>query len=73
MGTVQDVRDLIADRLSPEESNQQPPPALARGWRADIVGNAIDDLLAGRLAIRITDPLSDRPLTLERHQQRPPN
>jgi ribonuclease D len=62
VGTVSDVRDLVAFRLG--FVNGQ-PPALAQGWRADVVGTLIDDLLSGRMSIRITDPLSDHPLTFE--------
>jgi hypothetical protein len=39
-----------------------PPPALAVGWRAEVVGHAIEELLGGKLAIQIIDPLSDVPL-----------
>ncbi len=63
VGTVEDVRDLIAYRLKLGAAKHEPPPSLAQGWRATVVGNAIDDLLQGKLAIRITDPLSDVPLT----------
>ncbi|MCH7727585.1 MAG: HRDC domain-containing protein, partial [Planctomycetes bacterium] len=64
VGTVQDVRDLVAFRLKPDRASMS-PPALATGWRAEIVGQTIDDLLAGKLSIRITDPLSDHPLEFE--------
>ncbi|HEY2883321.1 MAG TPA: ribonuclease D [Pirellulales bacterium] len=62
VGTASDVRDLIAYRLG---YWNDPPPALACGWRANVVGTSIDDLLAGKLSIRITDPLSDHPLVFE--------
>ena len=63
VGTASDVRDLIAFRLGFGDGE---PPALAQGWRAEIVGTLIDDLLSGKLSIRITDPLSDHPLAFER-------
>ena len=63
VGTVQDVRDLVAYRLGLTQSDEL--PALARGWRAEVVGQRIDDLLAGKLAVRIVDPTSDQPLRLE--------
>jgi ribonuclease D len=40
----------------------QQPPLLGRGWRAEVVGRLIDDLLAGKLAVRVQDPRSDEPL-----------
>jgi ribonuclease D len=63
VGTVQDVRDLIAHHLG--ISPAAPPPRLAQGWRAEIVGHTIEDLLEGRTCIRIVDPLSEAPLALE--------
>jgi ribonuclease D len=64
VGTAQDVRDLIAYRLGLNGADAE-PPILATGWRAEVVGNLIDELLHGRLSIRITDPLSDHPLVFE--------
>lgn len=63
VGTVQDVRDLIAHHLGYWESDL--PPLLATGWRSEVVGHAIDKLLDGELAIRITDPASEQPLSFE--------
>lgn len=62
VGTAGDVRDLIAYRLGYGDGE---PPILAQGWRKEVVGTLIDDLLAGKLSIRITDPLSDHPLVFE--------
>jgi ribonuclease D len=62
VGTASDVRDLIAYRLG---YHADETPILASGWRAEVVGTLIDDLLAGKLSIRITDPLSDHPLAFE--------
>jgi ribonuclease D len=62
VGTASDVRDLVAFRLGFVNGQA---PALACGWRAEVVGTLIDDLLAGKLSIRITDPLSDHPLAFE--------
>ncbi len=62
--SVQDVRDLVAHRLG-LRSSADGPPALSQGWRAEVVGQLVDDLLAGRLGIRITDPLSDTPISFE--------
>ena len=65
VGNPRDVRELIAYRLGYVRQEGE-PPALARGWRAEIVGNLIDDLLSGKLAVRIHDPKSEQPLTFER-------
>jgi ribonuclease D len=69
VGAVQDVRDLIAWRLQQQGKiagdPDGGPPALAQGWREEVVGRVIEDLLEGRLAIAIVDPLSEMPLAFE--------
>ncbi len=62
VGTVQDVRDLVAFHLGYETDET---PALATGWRAEIVGHSIEQLLAGKLALRIADPHSEAPLAFD--------
>lgn len=62
VGTASDVRDLIAYRQGFGGVNGDEPPSLARGWRAEVVGNLLEDLLEGRKSIRIHDPTSDEPL-----------
>ena len=61
VGTVQDVRDLVAYHL---DSDTAEPPALARGWRAEVVGRVISDVLHGKLAIRVAEPLQNQPLEI---------
>jgi ribonuclease D len=63
VGTVDDVRDLIAYRLGMAGDLNGQLPLLATGWRAEVVGQVIGELLAGKLSVRITDPHSDEPLT----------
>jgi ribonuclease D len=62
VGTASDVRDLVAYRLGFDVGAM---PVLAEGWRAEIVGHLIEDLLSGKTSIRIADPLSDHPLVFE--------
>ncbi len=65
VGTVQDVRDLIAYRLGLDSPHDAELPALARGWRAEVVGRTLEDLLAGKLSFYIADPLGEQPLGFE--------
>lgn len=65
VGTVDDVRDLIAYRLGMANDLNGSPPLLATGWRAEVVGQVIDELLAGKLSVRITNPHSEEPLTFD--------
>jgi ribonuclease D len=63
VGSPSDVRDLILFRTSAEASSD--PPQLAQGWRAEVVGRLFEDLLEGKKAIRISDPMSEQPLVIE--------
>jgi ribonuclease D len=63
LGGPGDVRDLIAWRLG--ERDEAAPPALAVGWRAEVIGRRLDELLEGRLSVHIRDALEDQPLAFE--------
>jgi len=65
VGTAQDVRDLVAFELG-YHADDEPPPRLAVGWRADVIGKSLRDLLQGKVSIRIEDPLSDHPLRFDK-------
>jgi ribonuclease D len=64
-GTATDVRDLIAYRLDFAGADVNEPPLLAIGWRADLVGHLIEELLSGKKSIRIENPLSEHPLAFD--------
>lgn len=64
-GTATDVRDLIAYRLGFGNAAGEGPPLLATGWREELVGHLIEELLAGRKSIRIEDPVSEYPLAFD--------
>lgn len=63
VGTAQEVRDVAAMRLGLLKLKEQ--PRLLTGWRAEIVGQLIDQVLDGRIAIRVDDPSSDHPLKMD--------
>ena len=65
VGTASDVRDLVAYELGYHQPNE-PPPLLGQGWRAEVVGRLIEELLAGKVSIRISDPHADEPLIFEK-------
>lgn len=66
VGTANDVRDLVAFQLGEYEGAGRELPVLAQGWRAEVVGQLLDDLLAGKVSIRIRDPRAEQPLSFER-------
>jgi ribonuclease D len=65
VGTASDVRDLIAYHLRIGDAGDA-PPILGQGWRAKVVGQLIEDLLSGQVAVRIKDPLAEEPLVFDR-------
>ncbi|WP_425398587.1 ribonuclease D [Aeoliella sp.] len=61
--TATDIREMIAHQLDfGNAQNTDELPTLARGWRKELIGSLIDDVLAGRKSIRIDDPHSEHPL-----------
>ncbi|MBL8890912.1 MAG: HRDC domain-containing protein [Planctomycetaceae bacterium] len=63
VGTTQDLRELIAWSMGEFSGDQ--PPLLDRGWRKEVVGEVITDLLAGKVAIKITNPKAEFPLEFD--------
>ncbi len=62
VGTPNDIRDWIVYRMKGRSNRTHAVPQLARGWRAEFVGRLFDDLLDGKLSVRIDDAQSDHPL-----------
>jgi ribonuclease D len=69
VGGPSDVRDLILYRTAQNNGRHREEPLLAKGWRAEVVGHLFEDLLAGKVALRIADPLSEHPLILEPNEE----
>jgi ribonuclease D len=65
VGTASDVRDLVAHELGYVQPGDA-PPVLGQGWRAEVVGRLIEELLAGKVSVRIHDPHADEPLVFEK-------
>ncbi len=61
VGTADDLRDFVFYRTEPRSQDME-PPSLLQGWRASIVGRYLDDLLAGKLGLALTDLRGDMPL-----------
>jgi ribonuclease D len=68
VGTSSDMRDLLAYKLGYwEDDDDARAPLLASGWRAEVVGSLVDDLLSGKASLRIGDVRSHDPLIIDRH------
>lgn len=63
VGTTADLRDLV--RWHASGASSKSPPRLMTGWRADVCGNLLTDLLEGKISLRVSDPASDHPLAFE--------
>ena len=65
VGTASDVRELAAWKLGLLK-RQNVPPKLLTGWRKQFVEEWLDDVLDGKVSIRVGNPKSDQPLILKR-------
>jgi ribonuclease D len=68
VGTPSDIRELIVQRTHQVKTKKT--PRLAKGWRAHFVGDLFDELLEGKIAVRITATTEDSPLTFERAKKK---
>ena len=64
VGTPNDIRELIVQRTHQVKSKKT--PRLAKGWRAHFVGELFDELLDGKIAVRVTAPAEESPLSFEK-------
>ncbi len=61
VATSDDLKDFVKYRLDPN-NDDSPPPSLVQGWRAEIIGKELDDLLAGKIGMVLDNPNSDMPI-----------
>ena len=64
VATVQELKHLV--RIHVHGEDVEPRPRLLEGWRSDVCGNLLIDVLEGRIAIRVADAASQHPLVFER-------
>jgi ribonuclease D len=62
VGASNDLKDLV--RWHTQGRPEGRPPGLAQGWRRDVCGATLLDVLAGRVALRVVDPQADVPVAL---------
>lgn len=70
VGKSADLRHLVRWHVYGERSGE--PPRLTQGWRAEVCGDLLTDVLDGKIALRVADPQSDHPLNFERGRSREP-
>ena len=70
VGAAHDLKALV--RWDADGRPEARRPDLARGWRAEVCGQTLLDVLSGHLALRVDDPKADVPVALEAIADRPP-
>jgi ribonuclease D len=63
VGGSSDLRELI--RWQVEGRPEDRVPSLAKGWRWEVCGQTLMDVLTGRRALRVVDPEADVPVALD--------
>ena len=65
VGTSADLNNVVRWYLLEQDS--APPPKLLDGWRKELCGELLTDVLEGNVVLRVANPRSDDPLTFERY------
>lgn len=63
VGTMSDLTELVRWHSFGERNGDL--PRLKRGWRAEVCGDVLTDLLDGRVMLRVADPHQEAPLRFE--------
>lgn len=63
IATSSDLREFV--RWSLNGRSEDELPALTQGWRSEVCGQLLSDMLDGKIALRVADPKSDHPLIFE--------
>lgn len=63
VGSSSDLKDLIRWHSAGQPEARR--PSLLRGWRGEVCGQTLLDVLAGRRALRIVDPEAEVPVALD--------
>ncbi len=63
VGAASDLKSLVRWHGQGQPEDQR--PELALGWRREVCGAILLDVLSGRVALRVVDPQSDVPVALE--------
>ncbi len=63
VGTTADLKNLV--RWHTKKNSKQPPPRLAQGWRAEVCGDLLAEVLDGKVRFRVGDSDSEHPLVFE--------
>ena len=63
VGTTADLKELV--RWHVYNGGMEETPRIAQGWRAEVCGDLLTDLLDGKITMRVGDLKSDHPIVFE--------
>lgn len=63
VGTTTDLKDLV--RWHVFDRQQGTPPLLLQGWRGEVCGRVLTNVLDGKVSLRVVDPHSENPLKFD--------
>jgi len=66
IATSSDLREFVRWSLNGRQTDEN--PALSIGWRSEVCGQLLTDMIDGKIALRVADPKSDHPLIFEYDQ-----
>ena len=69
--SMQTIREFLAWRLDGNKKTRQTP--ITDGWRAELLGGLLENVLEGRLVAHVSNPTSDQPLTFVPHSATDPD
>lgn len=64
VATTQDIRNLAAWKMGLLEGDEE--PLLMQGWRREFLADLFDDVINGRVALRVMNPRAPSPVQLVR-------
>jgi ribonuclease D len=69
VANVADLKNLVRWHLGGRDDSD--PPALLQGWRGELCGPLLLNVLEGKLALRVVDPESEFPVAIEELRAKP--
>jgi ribonuclease D len=69
VANVADLKQLVRWHLGGRKDSH--PPALLQGWRGELCGSLLLNVLEGKLALRVVDPESEFPVAIEELRPKP--
>lgn len=70
VATSADLKDFVRWHVFADRRGEL--PRLMQGWRAEVCGQLLSDVLDGKVSLRVLDPKSEYPLGFDRDEQSTP-